>query len=164
MSYATWNNSPWWRRCEILHSLGMSWREMALLCEVKTSTLRLAVKTRQDAEWMTRLETIPLPQHTAKEELQPRETWIPEAGCRSGDITWFIPQVGTPIDMRARACCASCEVSQQCLDEVLQAIDDCTYRAFTTPRVRRGYRQCFGIECESGQTGDQDDAEDGGDS
>lgn len=162
MSYATWNNSPWWRRCEILHSLGMSWREMALLCEVKTSTLRQAVKTRQDAEWMTRLETIPLPQHTSKEELQPRETWIREAGCRSGDIEWFIPQVGTPIDMRARACCASCEVSQHCLDEVLQAIDDCTYRAFTTPRVRRGYRQFFEIEVSQTEGQENDDDSEAG--
>lgn len=118
---------------------------MALICEVRTATLKSAVKRREDKDWMLALTVIPLP-GIKTDETETDNDWADRAACRGMDIEWFVPKVGKPIDDRARACCARCEVSQECLDEVLTVIEDCTYRAFTTPRIRRGYRQFFDIE------------------
>lgn len=143
MSRALWDESPWWKRCEVLHELGMSWREMASICEVKTATLKVAVRSQQEREWMSKLAVIPVPSETPV----PREKdWTKNAACKEADVNWFVPSVGKPIDQRARTCCANCSVAQECLEEVLTVVDDCTYRAFTTPRIRRGYRQFFSIE------------------
>lgn len=118
---------------------------MALICEVRTTTLKSTVKKQEDKDWMLALRVIPLPTDTIK-KTDRTDDWTRRAACKSMDIEWFVPKVGKPIDDRARSCCAQCPVAQECLDEVLTVIEDCTYRAFTTPRIRRGYRQFFNIE------------------
>lgn len=96
---------------------------------------------------MSKLSVIPVPSELGSLRSNER-SWTKAAACKDADVTWFVPKVGKPIDQRARECCANCTVAQECLEEVLTVIDDCTYRAFTTPRIRRGYRQFFSIEVE----------------
>lgn len=140
-------NAPWWKRCEILHQLGMSWREMALLCGVRTAELRAAVLNHQEMPWMEALVQVPVPRAPGVEYTpRKKEEWAPEAACRGDSIEMYLPKVGTPIDVNARERCANCCVAQECLDEVLTIVDDSTYRAFTTPRIRRGYRKFFEIQ------------------
>lgn len=116
---------------------------MAFICEVRTAELKTAVRNRQEQSWMRKLEVIPVPSDF---KAGGEEDWTKYAACKDADVNWFVPSVGKPIDHRARICCANCTVAQECLDEVLAVVDDCTYRAFTTPRIRRGYRQFFSIE------------------
>lgn len=118
----------------------MAWKEMAIVCDVSVTVLRKAMHQRTYPPWAERLDRIPLPD---LDNVRPRAKWIGRAHCTGANPSWFIPKVGTPIDYRARACCLHCPVAQDCLNEVVLKIDDVSYRAFTTPRIRRGYRQYF---------------------
>lgn len=135
-----WKDLLWWQKCEVLYSLGMAWKEMAVVCGVSVNQLRTAMRQRTSPSWAEQLDRIPLPDLT---RTRPREQWISRANCLNADPNWFIPKVGKPVDHRARACCLRCPVAQDCLNEVVLKIDDVSYRAFTTPRIRRGYRQYF---------------------
>lgn len=134
-----------WRRAEILHEIGVSWKELSLVCQVSVRVLKAAVAERSDVFWLHRLTALPVPpaDRPRRSTLPKRAVWIGQAACSGADLIWFQPSVGKPIDPRARSCCHECTVSQHCLNESLVYIQDHTYRACTTPRIRLNMRKYF---------------------
>lgn len=70
--------------------------------------------------------------------VEPDQMWRIKAACRGMNVDVFYPERGDFIAVnKAKAICATCPVSQACLEDVLQVNDDEGIRGGLSARQRR---------------------------